>query len=272
VLRLSLGNGYRVANVFTEDHAALSGGREVLFVEALRPETSWNTNLNYVRKIMTKNGVFIDVDFTAFYTRFQNRIIADYDTNPNQIIYDNLNGYAISRGASLNLDFSFLSGLKLLAGVTYQDVFAMEDGIATDQLLTESFSGVWTVSYKFPISGLKLDYTGNVYGPMRLPTLGELDPRPAISPWWSLQNIQVTMPIGNKIEVYGGIKNLLNFTPPSNSIARAFDPFDRQVEFDGQGQVVPTAQNPTALSFDPSYVFAPNQGIRGFFGLRLELK
>jgi outer membrane receptor for ferrienterochelin and colicins len=64
----------------------------------------------------------------------------------------------------------------------------------------------------------------------------------------------------------------LNFTPPANSIARPFDPFDRQVEFDGNGQVMPTPQNPYALTFDPSYVFAPNQGIRGFFGLRLELK
>lgn len=272
VLRLSIGNGYRVANVFTEDHAALSGGREVLFVEELRPETSWNANLNFVKKIMTRQNAFIDIDFSAFYTRFQNRIIADYDTNPNQIIYDNLNGHAISRGASLNIDFSFLSGLKVLAGATFQDVFAVEDGIEMDQLLTERFSGVWTISYAFPISGLKIDYTGNIYGPMRLPVLGDLDPRASESPWWSIQNIQLTMPIGQKLEVYGGVKNLLNFTPPANSIARPFDPFDRQVEFDASGQVVPTVQNPYALTFDPSYVFAPNQGIRGFFGLRLELK
>ena len=30
ILRLSFGNGYRVANVFTEDHAALTGAREVV--------------------------------------------------------------------------------------------------------------------------------------------------------------------------------------------------------------------------------------------------
>lgn len=272
VLRLSMGNGYRVANVFTEDHAALSGGREVLFIEALRPENSWNTNLNYVRKVMTKNNVFIDLDFSAFFTRFQNRIIADYDTNPNQIIYDNLDGFAVSKGVSANVDVSFLSGLKLLAGATYQDVYAVEEGVETDQLLTERFSSVWSIGYEFPISGLKVDYTGNVYGPMRLPVLGNLDPRASESPWWSLQNIQITIPLKNRIEIYGGVKNLLNFTPPANSIARAFDPFDRHVEFDNQGQVVPTAQNPYALTFDPSYVFAPNQGRRGFFGLRIELK
>src|SRR5690606_20491660 len=35
VLRLSAGNGYRVANVFTEDHAALTGARDVVFEEEL---------------------------------------------------------------------------------------------------------------------------------------------------------------------------------------------------------------------------------------------
>ena len=56
VLRLSAGNGYRVANVFTEDHAALTGAREVVFEEELKPETSWNVNLNAVQKFYTNSG------------------------------------------------------------------------------------------------------------------------------------------------------------------------------------------------------------------------
>ncbi|HAH36048.1 MAG TPA: TonB-dependent receptor, partial [Algoriphagus sp.] len=118
---------------------------------------------------------------------------------------------------------------------------------------------------------LKIDYTGNLYSPMRLPLLGELDDRPEFSPWWSIQNIQLTKSIGKKWEVYGGVKNLLNFTPPANSIARAFDPFDRGVEFGSDGSVIPTPNNPNALTFDPTYMFAPNQGIRGFLGLRFTI-
>ena len=68
------------------------------------------------------------------------------------------------------------------------------------------------------------------------------------------------------------IKNLLNFTPPANSIARSFDPFDRGVEFDANGEVLPTPSNPNGLTFDPTYVYAANQGIRGFFGLRYKLR
>lgn len=268
ILRLSAGNGYRVANVFTEDHAALTGARQVVFIGDLQPETSWNFNLNFVKKIFSKNNTIISLDATAFYTYFDNRIIADYESDPNKIIYANLNGFAVSQGVSLNLDLAFPSGLNVVAGMTAMDVFSEQEQVRNRQLLTESYSGVWNIGYTFPRWKLSIDYTGNVYGPMRLPLLSERDPRAAWSPWWSIQNIQLTKSFRGGWEIYGGVKNLLNYTPPANSIARAFDPFDRGVVFDDFGQVVPTADNPYALTFDPTYVFAPNQGIRGFVGIR----
>ncbi len=271
VFRFSLGNGFRVANVFTEDHAALTGAREVVFAEELAPERSWNTNLNLVKKIYSSRGNYFGFDGSVFYTYFTNRIVPDYETNPNQIIYANLDGNAVSKGVSLNLDAAWNSGFKVLAGATLMDVSLEEEGQKVRQLLTERFSGVWTIGYGFQKIGLAVDYTGNVYSPMRLPLLGELDDRAEYSPWWSIQNIQLTKAIGSKWEIYGGVKNLLNFTPPSNSIARSFDPFDRGVEFDPNGQVIPTPENPNALTFDPTYVFAPNQGIRGFVGVRYTL-
>ncbi|PZX54146.1 TonB-dependent receptor [Algoriphagus chordae] len=268
VFRLSAGNGFRVANVFTEDHAALTGAREVVFTEELKPEQSWNVNANLVKKIYTDRGVFIGLDASAFYTYFTNRIIPDYETNPNQIIYANLDGSAISKGVSLNLDAAWPGGLTVTAGATLMDVSIEEEGIKTRQLLTEKFSGVWSVGYEFFNLGLTVDYTGNVYSPMRLPLLGPLDDRPGYSPWYSLQNIQLTKGIGDRWEIFGGVKNLLNFTPAANSIARAFDPFDKNVAFAPDGSVIPTPDNPHALTFDPTYVYAPNQGIRGFLGLR----
>jgi outer membrane receptor for ferrienterochelin and colicins len=268
VFRLSAGNGFRVANVFTEDHAALTGAREVVFTEELKPEQSWNMNANLVKKIYSDKGVFIGLDGSAFYTHFTNRIIPDYETNPNQIIYSNLDGSAVSQGVSLNVDAAWPNGLTLTAGGTLMDVSIEEEGITTRQLLTERFSGVWSVGYDIFQWGLTFDYTGNVYSPMRLPLLGPLDDRAAYSPWFSIQNIQLTKKLGARWEVYGGVKNILDFTPSANSIARSFDPFDRGVDFAQDGSVIPTPSNPKALTFDPTYVYAPNQGIRGFLGLR----
>ncbi|AIM39109.1 TonB-dependent receptor [Sphingobacterium sp. ML3W] len=270
VLRLSFGNGYRVANVFTEDHAALTGSREVIFNNDLNPETSWNGNVNFVKKIYA-GSTFIGLDATAFYTYFNNKIIADYDTDPNKIIYDNLDGHAISQGISLNVDVVFPFGLKILAGATVMDVYSKEEGEKTRQLFTEKYTGVWNIGYTFKSIGVTVDYTGNLYGPMRLPLLSDTDPRSEKSPLWSIQNIQLTKKIANNIEVYGGVKNLLNWTPPANSIARANDPFDKNVQFDANGQAMVTPDNPYGLTFDPAYVYGPNQGIRGFLGLRYNL-
>ncbi|WP_205635650.1 TonB-dependent receptor [Algoriphagus faecimaris] len=268
VFRFSLGNGFRVANVFTEDHAALTGAREVVFAEELNPEQSWNTNVNLVKKIYTDEGDFISFDASAFYTHFSNRIVPDYESNPNQIIYANLDGEATSAGFSLNSTLALRNGFEGNLGFTLMDVSLDQNGQRIRQLLTERFSAVWNLGYTFPLLGLQLNYTGNLYSPMRLPLLGELDQRSSESPWWSIQNIQLTKKINDRWELYGGVKNLLNFTPPANSIVRAFDPFDRGVEFGADGSVLPTPSNPQALTFDPTYMFAPNQGIRGFFGVR----
>lgn len=273
--RLNAGTGFRVVNLFTEDHAALTGARKVVIHEALRPEKSYNVNVNYLGKFNTLNGYYFGVDVSAFYTRFNNRIVGDYETNPNQIIYDNLKGYAVSKGLTANLDVVFPFGLKINTGITLQDVGLVENGTKTQQILTEKWMGAWGVSYKILSRNLTIDYTGNVYGKMRLPLLGSLDPRRPYSPVWSLQNIQFTYHGFNRFELYAGVKNLLNFKPSRGNpfiIARNNDPFDKNVQFDANGNILATADNPYALTFDPNYVYAPNQGIRGFFGVRYTLK
>jgi outer membrane receptor for ferrienterochelin and colicins len=274
IFRVNAGTGFRVVNLFTEEHAALTGARDVIIEETLKPEKSYNVNLNYLKKLYTKNGFIFTFDASLWYTHFTNAILPDYDTNPNQIIYDNLDGHATSKGASLNIDAVFGNGIKALLGVTYQGVSQTENDETIDQILTEKFSGTWALSYKHYKTNLTLDYTGNIYGPMRLPTLGDLDPRSDKSPTWSVQNIQLTYDGIKNIELYAGIKNLLNWTPNKGEpfiIARSNDPFDENVDYNPDGSVMATSENPYALTFDPSYVYAPNQGRRLFFGMRFQL-
>jgi outer membrane receptor for ferrienterochelin and colicins len=76
-------------------------------------------------------------------------------------------------------------------------------------------------------------------------------------------NIQLTYDSFKNIEIYTGVKNLLNWTPAKNNpfvISRGDDPFEK------------TIQNPQQdLSFDTTYVYTSLQGIRGFLGLRYNL-
>lgn len=254
ILRLNAGTGFRVVNLFTEDHAALTGARDVIILEDLKPERSYNVNLNFLKKWYAKDGSFISWENTVWHTYFTNSIIPDYDTNPNQIIYKNLEGYAKSSGISSNLDIILGNGLRASLGATFMDVYKVEKGIKKRQVLTERISGTWSISYSIPSWFLSIDYTGNIYGPMRLPHLGPSDPRKKNSSTWSIQNIQFTVSKIRNCEIYFGIKNLLNWTPNQ-----------------GNPYIIAGADNPFGEEFDPGYVYGPNQGIRSFIGMRYSL-
>ena len=274
VFRINSGTGFRVVNLFTEEHAALTGSRDVIITEDLKPEKSYNINVNYLKKWTFKNGVHAVMEFSSWYTYFTNQILPDYDSDPNKIIYSNLNGYSKTMGVTGNIDLIFPFGLKTMFGFTVLDSKNKRDGVTSTPILTEKYSATWGITYDIPKWHLSIDYTGNLYGPMRLPLLGDLDPRNEYSPIWSIQNIQFTYKNFKNFELYGGLKNLLNWTPNKGNpfiISRANDPFDNDVTFDSSGNATSTTNNPYALTFDPGYVYGPNQGIRGFIGVRYSL-
>ncbi|MEN7547535.1 TonB-dependent receptor [Rapidithrix thailandica] len=275
-LRLSAGTGYRVVNLFTEDHAATTGTRDVVLEEDLKPERSYNVNLNYQKFIDIPGGI-LTLDASAFYTYFFNKIIPDYETSQTKIFYRNLDGYAVSQGVSLNADLSFEFPLTANFGVTLMDVYTMDKddegkNHREKQLLTETVSGTWALSYTFHKPGISIDYSGNIYGPMKLPLQNERDNRSEFSDTYSIQNIKISKNFNNGLTIYGGVKNLLNFVPPSYSITRPHDPFNKQVEFDNAGNPIATSENPKALIFDTTYVYTSFQGIRGFFGISYSVR
>lgn len=274
ILRLNFGTGFRIVNLFTEDHQALSGSREVILTENLKPETSYNLNLNYLKKYVLNNSGIINLEFSAWHTYFTNKIFADYDVNPNQIVYDNLNGYSKILGLSTNVDWITPFGLKATVGASFFDAKTKQDNRKFTPLFTEKYSVNWAINYEIPKWFLSFDYTGNLTGSMRLPLLGELDPRREYSLPFSIQNIQITYKKIHDLEIYSGVKNLFNWTPNRGNpfiIARSSDPFDENVQFDTNGNVIPTTDNPYGLTFDPTYAYGPNQGIRFFLGLRYHI-
>ena len=263
IFRFSVGNGYRVVNLFSEDHAAYSGARKVEVKSELNPERSWNTNLNY-QKIVTHNKGFIQFDGSIFYTHFSNKIVADYDTDPNKVIFDNLKGYGELKGASLNTDFSFTNGLKLIVGGTYTDIYRIEDGVKIRQKQTPIFTANYAISYTHPKTQICFDLTGLVYGSMDLPLI-EDDIRPATSPVFGLTNIQISKRFNNGLQFYVGIKNLFDYLPDQKISYRANQLSPNQIKDSAYGNL------PKGYYFNSDYNYAPMQGIRAFAGLRWNL-
>lgn len=260
VFRISTGKGFRVVNIFTEEHAALTGARVLEIADDLKPEQSLNSIANWYvpLKANTGNGF---VEANIFYSYFSNKIIPDYNTDPDKIFYNNLDGYAVSKGIGINAEWNTKSFYKINIGTTLMDVFQKNIGIKEQQFHAPRFSGNFTLSKNFVVSQLSVDISGNIYGPMRLPILPN-DYRPEYSPVHCIMNVQLNKKI-KPWEIYGGIKNLLDFIP-DNPIMRPFDPFDKNIN--------DPINNPYNYTFDPSYNYASLQGIRGYIGFKFLLR
>lgn len=256
VIRLTMGSGYRVVNVFTEEHASLTGARNVDIKNNLKPEKSWNVNMNYSKQIIF-NKHFVSLDASAFYTLFTNKIIPDYTTDAQKIIYDNIEGYAVSRGISVNSDFQHNSGLRSSLGLNFLDVFKYDKKHKTPQMLTPKAELKFTLGYKWKPYNIIFDITGDIKSPMHLPVVPN-DFRPSKSPTFALIGCQITKSM-KKTEYYLGAKNILNFIP-QHALLRPNDPFDKTVD--------DLINNPFGYTFDTSYNYAALQGTKIYFGVR----
>ena len=261
-LRIGYGDGFRVVNVFTEDHAALTGAREVVFLEELKPEKSKNININLNNSWNTETFK-ISIESSVFESRFSNKIIPDFLTNDNQIIYSNLSGYAIARGISSEIFLKMNKiPLKTSANATILDVSNFNynnsgELIKRRQILAEKYSVKWTLIYILEKIGLEINYAATNYGPIRLPLL-QNDFRSEYSFPYTIHNIKFSKNFNNGWSTFLGVRNFTNFTPPDYSILRSNDPFDNNIN--------DPIDNPNGYTFDASYMYASFQGINIVFG------
>lgn len=253
-VRLNSGTGFRLVHLFTEDHAALTGARQVVIKNNLEPEQSYNVNLNVNHVYSFGNGSG-SLDIDAFYTYFTNKIVPDYTIDPNLIIYDNLGGYGVTRGLAASINHAFAFPLRVNVGGTFQDVYQVIENTAGEkikekQLFTPAFSGTFVVGYKFRKLKLSVDYTGRIMGPQKLPHYEAPFNRPESSPWFTIQNVQITKEI-KSFSLYAGVKNIFNWTQSSPLI---------------------DAANPFGKDFDTAYAWGPLQTRRFFVGVRWNLQ
>jgi len=265
--RINVGSGFRVAYIFTEDHAALTGARDVIFLEELKPERSSTISYLASASKTRPNGALLRLAMGGFFTYFGNRIVPDYDTDPTKIIYQNLEGFGSTIGLTLEAKVSSPKGFDVRLGITSMDNKIHESGRVLRPYLTERFSSTWNLT--IPIKNLMVDFSGTTFSPMKLPLLSEWDDREPYSPWMHIANVQLKRS-WKRLSLALAVKNLFDFKPPANSIARAFDPFDKGVSFAPDGTVLRTPDNPMALTFDPSYVYYSNQGRFGTITLGLK--
>jgi len=265
--RFNFGTGFKVVNLFTEDHAFVLGQRDVLILEDLEPESSYNFSLNY-NQVYTGLGGSGSLDMEAFYTHFTNKIIPNYDQQ-GLIIYENTDGWARTLGVSASINHNFKFPLSFNLGVNFLNSTQTEEDengipITEDLLLAPRMSGVFTANYRLPNQRITLAYTAQYTGVMALPEVYDLDangipldtPRSLESEPFSLHQIQVTKIFNNSYSLYLGINNLFNYVQRESQLVGYDDP-----------NYAPGF----SPYFDTSYVYAPNHGREFYIGFKLDL-
>lgn len=249
--RLSAGTGFRTVNIFTEDHAALTGAREVVILGDLQPEKSINVSAGMIRDFDFDNQ-FARFTLDGYYTRFSNKIIPDYDTDPNLIIYRNLDGYSVSRGIETSFEYQFSFPVRTKLSYEFLDSFKEEDGLRSEVEFNPKHSLMFESEVLIPSERISFNLFGRWTGKQKMPRFenkdGELT-RPLYSPDYMLWDFQAKKKFNN-FELYAGVNNIFDFTQESPLIAPE-DPFGDE--------------------FDTIYVYGPLRGRYFFAGFRFSL-
>ncbi|HET8858908.1 TonB-dependent receptor [Marivirga sp.] len=227
--RFNSGTGFRIVNLFTEDHAFVSGQRELRIEDDLDPERSFNVGLGF-QHVYTIGNQQGNIEIDGFYTYFTNKIIPDYDT-PGFIIYANSEAYAYTRGLSANINHQFGANLYLNLGAQWQNArqaVRNEVGILEERpiIYSRDWSAVGSAEYSFP-KGIKLNYNFNWNGPTSMPEVFDVNAmgkivnsRPASSPAFASHNLKIRKEF-KRIEIFAGFRNLFNnvqeFSPLSGT-------------------------------------------------------
>lgn len=244
-LRLNGGRGYRRVHLFTEEHAALDGSREVrLAEEGLDPESSWNANVNLTRTLGSERWTG-SVSMQAFSTLFTGRIYADYDSLPNAILYRNIAGLGWNRGISGDLWVNGSDGWQVALGATWLRSELFESGSLAGEGDPVEFAPNWTTNLKLGQSKLRWGWnlTAQTAGRMAVPyydaTFGD------VSDPYALVHLSVNRSFvaGGRHTLTVGVQNVSNATQRSPLLG---------------------TENPFGEEFDASRVYGPIEGRRAF--------
>lgn len=251
-LRASAGKGYRTVHALAENNYLMASGRQ-LVIDKLSQENAWNYGLSTALNIpLGRQTLKLNAEY--YYTRFGNQAVIDYDTDPVQIHISNLHGKSYSHTFQIDATYDLFRGMTMTAAYRYNDVKTTYGGELMRQPLTNRYKSLLTASYKTPLGLWQFDATFALNGGGRLPkayTTADGTPSWKESyPAYGQLNAQITRTFRH-FSVYAGGENLTGYK---------------------QKNPIIDAARPWSSTFDPTLVWGPMQGLRGYIGVRYNLK
>jgi outer membrane receptor for ferrienterochelin and colicins len=258
VFRASAGRGQKTASIFAENIGIFASSRSV-FVESngggtpygLDAEVAWSYGLNFARGFRFGEGDgVLNLDF--YHTRFLNQIVADLDRDPQQVYFYNLDGRSYSNSFQVQLDLEPLKRYDIRLAYRFNDVKSTYGDELLPRPLTSKNRAFINMAYE-TANRWTFDVTWSWQGSKRIPGT-TTNPEPyrngTASPAFSLVNMQLGKTLRERLEIYAGVENLLDFIQEDPIIA---------------------SEDPFGPYFDSSLIWGPVFGRKLYAGLRFRI-
>ena len=241
-LRFSAGKGYHTPRPMLDYHTHLASSRNIIVDDNLKQEEAWNygTTASFDIDIFDK-CLILNLEY--YYTNFDKQVVADFDSDVNQLHFYNLDGISYSHTFQIDATYPFFEGFSLLGAFRYNDVKTTINGVLREKPLSSRYKGLVTATYKTPLEIWQFDLTLQINGGGRMPDgFGTFEAYPILN-----AQILKWFRWGN---VYIGGDNLTNF--------KQKDPI---IGYD----------NPWGENFDATMIYGPVDGIMFYGGIKWKL-
>ncbi len=250
-IRLSAGNGTRVAHIFADYAGFQASGREFSIKSPLLPEKAWNygASVQHLFRIWGKEGRIV-ADF--YRTDFTHQVLYDREA-ANKVVFYNLTGKSFSNAFQIESEIEPISGLTAKIAYKWTQVRATYESGLKDVPFVPRNRALLNLAYATENDKWLFDFTTHFTGKSRIPSLeGNI-----FATDWKTNSpafVQLFAQITHKFrnwDVYLGGENLTNY---------------RQVN------PIISADNTIGTGFDATMIWGPVFGRNVYAGMRWNLK
>ena len=251
----SYGKGRKIANVFAENQQVFFTNRVIQnksfsnYLYGVNPELATNYGFSIDQKISFLGGQG-NLIFDYYSTRFDNKVIIDFERYGEFNFYNSIFGESVSNSSQLEFMFSKNNWNLTAAYKTYDVNNFYKGGLKEKPLQPKNiiFFNYGIESNRAGEKFWKFNFTYNWLDKQRL-MQNIRDREIYAEPHYSI-NSQITRVFSDKFEVYLGGENINNFKQ-DNPIIMASDPFSKD--------------------FDASIIHGPIFGSTYYIGLRFKI-
>jgi len=252
-IRTSIGKGFRRSILLAENTRYIASARQFVIPANLDlMEEAVNYGINITQYINIGDSRKLSFSGEYYHTQFLNKVVTDLDSNPNQVIFSNLNGDAFSDNFQIEMNTMPIENLELTVAYRYNIVKETINDILQEKPLVSRYKGLFNVSYSTNMKIWQFDFTAQLNGGGRMPNTSSLPvefQKPLEFDAYPIFNAQVTKYF-RWGSAYVGAENLANYT---------------------QENPIIDSHNPFGNNFDASMIWGPLHGRKIFVGIRFAI-